>query len=303
MAIKNVVLSGAGGNLGPSILTQLLKAKEFHVSVLSRASSSATFPAEVTVLKADYGSLESLTTALKGQDAVISTIGGMGLDAQELLIDACVAAGVQRLIPSEFGSDTDNAKAVEWVKPMFTIKAELIKYVKGKEKDGLSWTGIATGPFFDWGLRIGFLGLDLEKKTATLYDGGDNEVAMTVLSDIGRACVGVLRKPDETKNKMLYVGSVSITQNQLLASVEKITGDKYTSETVSALKSREEGASQLAQGNVFGMYDLLKGVIFGGPDFTNDFKKFHGLSNDLLGVPNRNVDDAVTAALKNDNLD
>ena len=65
------------------------------------------------------------------------------------MIDASVTAGVKRFIPSEFGSDTQNAKAVTSIS-LFGLKVQIHEHLKAQESKGLSWTAIAAGPFFDW---------------------------------------------------------------------------------------------------------------------------------------------------------
>lgn len=139
-------LQQASGNLGPSILSEFLKS-HLTVSVLSRPSSTATFPPEVNVIKSSYEPSE-LVPALKGQDAVISLVGAAAFDEQQKLIDAAIAAGVKRFVPSEFGSNTADQKAREFV-PIFGTKKEVVDYLVGKEGE-ISWTGVITGPFFDW---------------------------------------------------------------------------------------------------------------------------------------------------------
>jgi uncharacterized protein YbjT (DUF2867 family) len=147
MSVKNVALIGAGGNLGPSILSEFLKS-DFSVTVLSREESKATFPSGVQVVKTDY-SPESLAKAFKGQDAVISIVGNDGFADQTKIIDAAASAGVKRFIPSEFGSDTENSE-VRAIVPIFNGKKQVVDYLKTKESDTFSWSALITGPFFDW---------------------------------------------------------------------------------------------------------------------------------------------------------
>jgi uncharacterized protein YbjT (DUF2867 family) len=125
--------------------------------VLSRESSKATFPSSVKVLNADYSSLESLTQALKGQDAVVSAVGPEGLLAQALIFDAAVAAGVKRFIPSEYGCDTSNEKTSQL--PVFGYKVATAKHLQAKVAEGAAttYTLLYSGPFLDWGLKMGFL--------------------------------------------------------------------------------------------------------------------------------------------------
>ena len=143
-------MNQAGGNLGPSILNQLVDSKKFHVTVISRESSTATFPGDVAVRKANFESQASLEAALKGQDGVISTVGTTGLAGQKTLVDAAVAAGVKRFLPSEFGSDTRDPKTYEVIGSLFKSKIAVVDYLKTKENTPMSWSAIVTGPFLDW---------------------------------------------------------------------------------------------------------------------------------------------------------
>lgn len=52
-------------------------------------------------------------------------------------------------MPSEFSSSSEDP-VVLGLLPLFEVKKNLIEYLKTKEKDGLSWTGLATGGLFDW---------------------------------------------------------------------------------------------------------------------------------------------------------
>lgn len=148
--IKNVLVIGAGGHLGSSILPRFEEDPHFTVSVLARRSSKSDFSSRVKVhrIADDYPEAE-LLEAFRGQDAVISVIARANLDQQKVIINAAAKAGVKRFIPSEFGGDTENQKAVELLSGYLGPKVEVLNYLKGKEKDGLTWTAFVTGPFFD----------------------------------------------------------------------------------------------------------------------------------------------------------
>jgi dihydrodipicolinate reductase len=147
--IKNVIIIGAGGRLGPSILSAFDSDQHFTVSVLTRNSSKSTFPSHIKVHRVsdDYPEAE-LLEAFKGQDAIISTMATAGVKQQEAIIDVAIKAGVKRFVPSEFGSDTTE-KAVAVIPQYFHDKVETVEYLKGKEKEGLTWTSFVTGPMFD----------------------------------------------------------------------------------------------------------------------------------------------------------
>jgi hypothetical protein len=116
----------------------------------------------MTVLKTDY-SEEGLESAFIGKDVVISAVGASAFSDQKKFVDAAIRASVKRFIPSEFSANSQN-EAVLQLLPPFEQKKELIEYLKSKETDGLTWTGIASSGLFDWvslPLRNGILGLEL----------------------------------------------------------------------------------------------------------------------------------------------
>ncbi|KAF2116826.1 isoflavone reductase family protein-like protein CipA [Lophiotrema nucula] len=291
--IKNVILIGAGGNLGPSILDAFLEDGSFNVSVLTRESSSSTFPSSVKVHKADYNSIDSLKAAFQGQDAVLSFVGGTAIGDQEKLIDAAIAAGVKRFLPSEYGSNTPNPKVVEIV-PIFKGKLGAVDYLKKKESE-ISWTSVITGPFFDWGLKVGFLGFDFKNKKASLVDDGKGTFSATNLNQIGKSLIKILQKPEETKNTYVYVSSFETTQRDILAAVEKITGDKYTTENASSKDLEKDGKEKLAKGDFSSIPILIKSAAFGEQNLGDSTPE--GLWNEKLGLQKESFEDSIKAAI------
>ncbi|KAH8594640.1 putative isoflavone reductase like protein IRL, partial [Bisporella sp. PMI_857] len=169
--IRNVVVIGAGGSLGPAVL----KAFDSHfvVTIISRQSSTSTFAAKykVRIVEDDYPTAQ-LLEAFKNQDAVISLISPGTSQTQYHIIDAAVEAGVKRFIPADFGYDIANANAIALL-PALQIRVDIINYLKAQEEKDMTWTNITTGPFFDWGLTNGFTGFDIPNRKAMIYDNGD----------------------------------------------------------------------------------------------------------------------------------
>jgi nucleoside-diphosphate-sugar epimerase len=145
--IKNVILVGATGNVGSLLIAPL--AATFNLTLLSRSSSTSKPSHDnIKTIRADY-TLEDLTKAFAGQDALVSAGGAVAFGEQKVMIDAAVAAGVKRFLPSEMSMNGD-AKAVRDLVPVFQTKYEILDYLKSKEEQGLTWTGLGTGPLFDW---------------------------------------------------------------------------------------------------------------------------------------------------------
>ena len=60
-----------------------------------------------------------------------------------------IEAGVKRLILSEFGTNVPELQTTEPV-PIYQGKIDIREYMKTKEGQGLTWTGLVVGAFFDW---------------------------------------------------------------------------------------------------------------------------------------------------------
>ena len=122
------------------------------MTVLSRKGSKAQFPGHIKVVSVDPSFPEDeLLEAFKGQDAVVD-VAHLSPDTthNKARIDAAVKAGVKRYIPSEFGSNRQDPEVMASMKPVFGGKEVVTEYLKTKESEGLTWSAVVTGPFFDW---------------------------------------------------------------------------------------------------------------------------------------------------------
>ena len=275
-SIKTVAVAGATGNLGPSVVDQLVKAG-FSVTALTRQSSTSTPPSGIKAIPVDYDSVASLTTALKGQDAVVSTLSHMTNAIP--LIDAAIAAGVTRVLPSEFGCDTSNPNARKL--PIFGGKVKTSDYLAEKAKEGkISYTLVETGPFLDWGLDKSFVA-NL-KGTTDVFDGGDRLASMTTLADIGRAVAEVLKHPAETANRSVKTQSAALTQNQILAIANNVTGRKYETRPVNTEESESQAYEALQKGDMSKMVNFLFSAVW-REGYGGKFDEAK-LDNKLLGI-------------------
>ncbi|KAH7116451.1 hypothetical protein EDB81DRAFT_733996, partial [Dactylonectria macrodidyma] len=282
-ALRNVLLLGGAGTLGPSIIKALLAEGTFKVSVLSRPDSKSTFPPDIKRLTSDF-TQSSLVESFKGQDAVVDLLAQSSLDDRKKLIDAAAEAGVKRFIPSEFSGNMENKVNVS-ILPMFAERVAVREYAKAKAdaSPDFSFTTVSNGPFYDWAIKNGFLGFNIETFTATIYGDGDQPSSVTTLSSVGRAIAGILSKPAETANKCLFVASFTPTQNQILATLEEVTGKKWSVNKISITDAITHGFQALGQGDMSGFMGVLMGSTY-GPGNGNDFPKNVGVSNELLGL-------------------
>lgn len=226
--------------------------------------------------------MESLSAALKGIDAIVSTVNHEAIENQTVLIDAAIAAGVRRFIPSEYGSCTTNPKLKDFPMygPMFKIK----QYLQEKAEAGeLTWTVLACGAFLE--LLFGSpLLLDFGNHIANLIDEGNNRISSTSLPNVGRAIVGILKNFEATKNKVVRTSEVILTQNQVLRIVEGLRPDiKWDINKVQSSVLLKEGLDGLSAGD-FSMPVFLKmvqGTALAGDTYGSAYDE---TDNKLLGV-------------------
>lgn len=286
-ALTKVAVAGATGNLGPTLTKELVDAG-LEVTILSRTGKKPdTVTSDVKVATVDYASKDSLVAALKGHDAVVSILPDH--NAQNPLIDAAIAAGVKRFIPSEFGGNVSgNDKTASL--PVFQGKKNTQEYLKA-QGDAISWTLVVTGPFLDWGLETGFVlkttpgpvMMYPQGGPTKIFDGGERKFNTTLLSDIGKAVANVLKKPEETMNRTVYVRSIVTSQKDLLATLEKVKpGISLEFENVDVETMGKEAYGLLQKGEIMpAMISFLWVSTFGkGYDETMGGNN----DNELLGI-------------------
>lgn len=186
-------------------------------------------------------------------------------------------------------------KRTREIVPVFEAKLGTVEYLKSKE-DVISWTSIITGPFFDWGLKVGFLGFNGSSKTATIYDSGKATFSTTNLHQIGITAVKALEKADLTKNQYVYVSGFQTSQSEILAAAEKASGTKWTVEEKSVKDTIAEGRAKLQKGDYSGIPLLLLGATYEAERQLGDLSSA-GLWNDKLGIPYESFEDTVRTAL------
>ena len=293
MAITNVTLAGASGKLGSAILQSLLSAKTFTVTVVSRSSSRSKYPPSLHDARIpDHPSNEELTQIFRGQDAIIVAFAGSNADLQIQYADAAAQAGVQHFIPADFGScDSSSPRAVDLI-PLYRAKQKVREHLQRLASTSqLSWTSLVCGHFFDYGLTSGLLQCNLKTKEALIFDGGNIKWSATTLETIGQAVVRVLQQEEETKNRMLYIQSVCVSQNEVLESLERISGhswhvkhmlsEDFIKDTQAKLSRNPDDAEEWEN-----MVSVL-GIVDSTWESKDDF------ANTLLGLDGEDLDQLI----------
>lgn len=197
------------------------------------------------------------------------------LATDKIWMNAAIAAGVKRIVPSEYSTNLENKLAQKL--PIVTDKVEIRKYVEELAASGkIEWSSVNNGPFFvPWLWLTGNIGVDVKTKKATYHDGGYKVRPTTTLERIGEGVAASLlpEHAAKTKNKPVYVYSAAISERQVADIVSKLMGGVTFEETdVSVEKITQEAFARHEKdpsGHDFAFYmPFMFGEGYGG-DFRD----------------------------------
>jgi len=290
----------------------LLRNGKHKITAITRAGSTNKIVEGVHIKTVDYDDQSSLVEALKGQDALVITMGVTAPpDQQTKLIEAAAAAKVPWVIPNEFGGDGLNEEAGKDI---------LISLPKKKERDHIeklgksSWIGIACGFWYEFSLGGGpyRYGFDFKNRTVTFFDDGTARLNTSTWPQTGRSVANLLGLkvlPDDEndkslclanfRNKFVYVSSFTVNQKEMFNSVLRVTGASPSDWKVTHVPVKEhyqEGVKELQSGNRAGFAKMLYSRMF-FPDLAGNFEALRGLDNDKLGLPKEDLDEFTKVAV------
>ncbi|KAK9365118.1 hypothetical protein V1509DRAFT_634244 [Lipomyces kononenkoae] len=311
--VENIAIVGAGGTVGKFITEALLKTGKHIVTAISREDSSSLLPAGVKVAKVNYDDQSSLVAALTGQEVLIITMNVRASpDQQNKLIDAAATAGVPWILPNEFGGDPLDTELGKDT----MIGAGKVKYRDYIEKLGKSsWIGIACGFWYEFSLGGGQerYGFDFKDRTLILMDNGTAKINTSTFPQVGRAVASLLSlkvHPDDEddksaclenyKNKPVYISSFTIGQQDMFDSVLRVTGTSLSDWKVTHATAKERfqsGQELFRNGSIVGFGRLLYARNF-FPGSTGNFGAIKGLDNDVLGLPEEDLDEFTKVAIQ-----
>lgn len=303
----------AAGYSGKYIVEELLRNGKHKVTAITREGGPSQIPAGVEVKKVNYDDHSSLVEALRGQEALIITMGVRApAEQQTKLIEAAAAANVSWVIPNEFGNDNANEALRNDVK----VNAAKTQYRDQIEKLGkTSWIGICCGFWYEFSLAggEGCYGFDLKNRSVTMFDDGTTPISTSTLPQTGRAVANLLGlkvlKDDENdkspcltdfKNKFVYIASFVVSQKDMLDSVLRVTGTKVEDWKIRHEPSKERyqrGVELMQAGDYNGMRIAMYTRSF-FPDQGGNHSATRGLDNDKLGLPKEKLDDYTQIAIQ-----
>lgn len=156
----------------------------------------------------------------------------------------------------------------------------------------MSWSCLQSSQ----GILAGFLHFDLTSRTVTLIDEGKGIFTGTNLRQIGRALIKSLVASSETKNAYVMVGSFTTSQAEILAEIEKVSGQKWTVKNTTTKELIAEGGELIKKNDfVGGVTALIRAAALGGDSLGDN--RNAGLWNEKLGLKEESLEDTVKAVL------
>ncbi|KAL1748638.1 hypothetical protein HDZ31DRAFT_29205 [Schizophyllum fasciatum] len=224
-SLPRVVVFGATGTTGTSIVNGLLRSGKFRVAIVARSATNPTAldmqnrGAELLVCPdLATASHAELVALLKGADMVVSAITPYLFEAQRPLFVAAKEAGVKRVVPCDFGSHAPPGAMF-----LQDMKNGFRDHIVGL---GLGHTFIEVGIWYQ-----GLLPNPPSYKTGNtatfsrrFHEPGTMLTAGTDLNNIGNWVALILADP-RTLNRTVFVWEDQATQEQLFKIGEAKCGD------------------------------------------------------------------------------
>ena len=110
--------------------------------------------------------------------------------------------------------------------------------------------------------------------------------------------ISVLKRPQKTANKYIYVSSVETTQNEILQALEGETASKWKIIDTTSDAQKSEGFKRLGDGDFSGAFILVRATSYANdPALHSNYATDEELSNDLLGLEPESVKQTVKRVL------
>jgi uncharacterized protein YbjT (DUF2867 family) len=146
---QTIFVAGGTGKLGELIVKALIK-RGAEVRAITRRETEPAKTEKLRqlgaeVISVDMSKTQELKGACQGVSCVVSALSGLRetiVDAQTQLLDAAIAAGVPRFIPSDFAADF--TRLPEGDNRNFDLRKEFHEYL---DKSPIAATSIMNGAF------------------------------------------------------------------------------------------------------------------------------------------------------------
>lgn len=215
-----IVVAGATGNLGKRI-TEALRGRGADVVALTRVGAAgdkvkALEDSGARTAAVDMSSAAEIAEACAGAACVVSAVQGLRdvvVGTQSVLLEAALAAGVPRFIPSDFS--TDFTELPEGENRNFDLRREFHRRLDAAP---IASTAIFNGSFADI-LTYNLPLLDFQKKVVGYWEDPDRRIDFTTMDDT--AAYTAAAALDPTTPRALKIASFQVSPRDLARFTEE----------------------------------------------------------------------------------
>ena len=254
---NTILVAGGTGDLGKRIIKALVKKNANVIAVVRHTSDSPKVEElekmGVKVVKLNMSNATELAAACAGVSCVVSALAGLHdaiVEAQSALLEAAVAAGVPRFIPSDFSSDF--TQVAEGENRNFDLRKAFHQKL---DVAPIAATSIMNGAFADiLAYNTPFYNL---KNNSVGYWGenADFKVDFTTKDDTANFTAEAALDP--TAPRILRIASFQISPNDLAAMATEIKGTAFklmpmgSLEGLSAYNKAERAANPAGENELY----------------------------------------------------
>jgi nucleoside-diphosphate-sugar epimerase len=216
--METIVVAGATGQLGGRIAGELLD-RGARVRALVRTGTKAGVDKleeldrrGVTLVQVDMANPSELTRACAGASCVVSTVQGLRdviVEVQSALLEAAIAAGVPRFIPSDFSIDFTKQKPGE--NRNLDLRREFHERLDSRP---IAATSIFNGAFAEL-LTSRMPLLDFDARKVSYWGDADQKLDFTTMDNT--AAFTAAAAQDSSTPRFLRIAGDQISSRELAA--------------------------------------------------------------------------------------
>ena len=224
---KIILVAGATGGLGQKICRELIKQHVTVRAIIRKGSDQEKVNTlekmGVDIFEVDLDNEQELVGACNGVSCIVSALAGLHdvvVGLQTKILNAAVAAGVPRFIPSDFSTDFTSIPMGE--NRNFDLRKEFKEIL---DKTSITATSIFNGAFSDI-LRYNTPLFNVKDKTIVYYDDKiDWKIDFTTMDDTAAFTAKVAL--DDNAPRYLRIASFSVSPHDLSGLAKQYKGSDF----------------------------------------------------------------------------
>lgn len=275
--MSNILITGATGHLGTTIVEQLVKKIDpasIFVLVRDENKASALKALGVTIIKGTYQDTEALSKAMENIDKVLlisSSDFNDRFGQHKNVVDAAEKSGVKHVFYT--GAEMKDIKQSP-LQPLLEDHFKTEVYIREK---GMSYTFLRNGLYFE---IIPMFAGEKAIETGITFPSDDGKVAFAARKDLGTAIANILAGEGHENKIYSLSGAKAYSFKEVAAELTSLAGKTVPFNAI-------DEAGYVALLTQFGLPKEVIGfsALFAAGIKQNDFDQTHTTLETFLGRP------------------